>query len=59
MVVLYGALLAATIFLVVWFFMHRDVDYYEDVLQATEITYQARVAMKKGGHECQCPYGHG
>lgn len=29
--------------------MHRDVDYYEDVLQATEITYQARVAMKKGG----------
>ena len=49
MVVLYGALLAATIFLVVWFFMHRDVDYYEDVLQATEITYRARVAMKKGG----------
>lgn len=49
MVALYGVLLAVTVSLVVCFFMHRDVDYYEDVLQATEITYQARAAMKKGG----------
>ena len=44
---LWGVLLAAGFALCIWLFLRSDADYYEDVLQTTEIQYEAKRAVKE------------
>lgn len=46
-VLLFGALTAGSLALSIWLLIRSDSDYYEDVLQSTEMTFQAKQVVEE------------
>lgn len=46
-VLLFGALTAGSLVLSIWLLIRSNADYYEDVLQSTELTFQAKQVLQE------------